>query len=116
MSNNPDHYCMCLRPHTDADGTKAALLNKYRWPEKATITVRFLGGDPTLQDRVKTAAQEWIAPGMAKLYLSFKPMSEKNTRYFASHFSRAKDPGLISARIADIFPSPSRRLTSDGST
>jgi hypothetical protein len=70
---------MCAYPTTDHDKTKAALLNQYRWPNGASIKARFLGGDQTLQDRVKAVAQEWIGSNMANLHLNFRPMSETNT-------------------------------------
>jgi serralysin len=79
MSPNPDRFCMCIRPETDGAGTKAALLNQYRWPNGAPVTIRFLAGDQKLQGRVKAVAQQWIGPQMANLYLVFKPMTEKKT-------------------------------------
>jgi|ERR1043166_1190774 hypothetical protein len=79
MSENLDRYCMCILPDKDAAGTKAALLNQYRWPNGAVITLRFLAGDQKLQDRIKAVAQEWIGPKMANLHLDFKPMTEKKT-------------------------------------
>jgi serralysin len=60
MAANPNRYCMCIRPQSARDGTKAALLNQYRWPDGAVITLRFLGGDQALQDRVKAVAEEWV--------------------------------------------------------
>jgi serralysin len=79
MSENLDRFCMCVVPKKSLGGTKAAILNDYRWPVGANVTVRFLGGNQRLQDRVRAVASEWVAPGMAKLYLDFRPMTEVNT-------------------------------------
>jgi serralysin len=76
MSANPDHFCMCVLPMQDTAGTKAALLNKFRWPNGAQVTIRFLEGDQKLQERVQAVAQEWVAPNLAHLFLSFRPQSE----------------------------------------
>lgn len=79
MSANADHFCMCILPDKSSDGTKAALLNEYRWPNAANITIRFLGGDQRLQDRVRAVASEWVGAGMARLYLDFRPTTETPT-------------------------------------
>jgi len=79
MAGNAEHFCMCIVPEKDQSGTKAALLNQYRWPNGATITVRFLEGDKKLQDRVKAVAQEWVAKNMAHLFLDFKPQTANKT-------------------------------------
>jgi serralysin len=79
MSANADRFCMCISPEKEGGGTKAALLNQYRWPEGANITARFLGGDKKLQDRVAAVAKEWVGPNMARLFLTFTPMSETKT-------------------------------------
>lgn len=78
MPDNARHFCMCIAPK-GGQGTKAALLNQYRWPENGFITARFLGGDKKLQDRVADVAKEWIGAKMAHLHLTFKPMTEKKT-------------------------------------
>ena len=79
MSANAEHFCMCISPKEDAGGTKAALLNQYRWAEGANITARFLGGDKKLQERVAAVSKEWVGANMARLFLTFKPMTEKKT-------------------------------------
>jgi len=79
MSTNADQFCMCIRPDAHSDNTKAALLNEYRWPKGALITVRFLEGDQKLQERVAVVAREWTGPKMANLHLDFRPMTEPQT-------------------------------------
>ncbi len=79
MSTNAKHFCMCILPNKKSEGTKAALLNEFRWPKGANITIRFLEGDQKLQDRVKGVAREWIGAKMANLHLDFKPVTEKKT-------------------------------------
>ncbi|CAN5193498.1 hypothetical protein BH10PSE6_BH10PSE6_12000 [soil metagenome] len=77
MVANADRFCMCISSVTE--GTRAALLDQFRWPTGSSISVRFLGGDEALQNRVKSVAAEWVAASMARLFLSFKPMTEKKT-------------------------------------
>jgi hypothetical protein len=69
MADNPDQYCMCIVPPA-TEGTRAALLNAYKWPAGARITVKFLEGSPALQQRVFKVAQEWVGPQMANLALA----------------------------------------------
>jgi serralysin len=63
---NQDRYCVVVS-HQTQPGTKAALLNEARWPAGQEIRVMFMEGDEALQDRVKAVAQQWTAPGMARL-------------------------------------------------
>lgn len=79
MTANAERFCMCITPQNEVAGTKAALLNRYRWPKGANITARFLGGDTALQNRVVSVAQEWIKPSMAHLFLTLKPATENHT-------------------------------------
>jgi hypothetical protein len=64
---NLRHYCICISPKKQNVNDKAALLNEARWNLGDEIRVRFLEGDASLKDRVRTVAERWIAPGMAKL-------------------------------------------------
>jgi len=56
---------------------RAALVRGAKWDPGFTITVSFLDGDPTVQERVRAVAQQWVAPGMANLTLEFR--RETNT-------------------------------------
>jgi hypothetical protein len=62
-----------LRPEARAAlrGRKAALLLGSKWDTGSQITVRFLGGDRSLKDRVRAAALTWTGPGLANLQLRF---------------------------------------------
>lgn len=77
-TKNQSHYCVCMGPDTLSEedrkksaGQRAAILKNAQWPRNAEITVRFLEGDSALQERVKRVAQEWVAPGMAHLAMTF---------------------------------------------
>ena len=85
MSTNEHHYCMCptAASLSEADrrameGAKAALLNAARWPTGSTITVKFIGGSPELQERVRKVALEWAA--LANLTLDFRNSGETDIR------------------------------------
>jgi hypothetical protein len=56
---------------------RAALVRGAKWDPSSVITISFLDGDPTVQERVRAVAQQWVAPGMANLTLDFR--RETNT-------------------------------------
>jgi serralysin len=60
MPNNLQ-YCMCLTDPNpkQSQGYRAAILKNSRWQPGDVISVRFLDGDPALQDRVRKVAKEW---------------------------------------------------------
>jgi serralysin len=105
MPGNADHFCMCVVPKQDSAGTKAALLNKYRWPNGAQVTIRFLEGDQTLQARVQAVAQEWVGPNMARLFLSFKPQNEQKTDIRIA-FQRGKGSWSVLGTVCRTVPEP----------
>ncbi len=45
-------------PYDDPRGSMAVIRNK-RWNPGQTLSVRFLGGDPVVQDKVKKMARDW---------------------------------------------------------
>ena len=49
---------------------RAALAVASKWTPDDRVTVRFLDGDPGLQERIKTVAQTWTGPEMANLSLA----------------------------------------------
>jgi serralysin len=51
---------------------KAALVAAAKWNSGDIITVSFLDGNPTVQDKVIQVAQSWTVPGMANLTLDFR--------------------------------------------
>lgn len=72
MAENARHFCVAATPSPSEYGTRAALLKEFKWERGARISVRFLEGDPDLQDRVRAVAQEWTGPSMANLELLFE--------------------------------------------
>lgn len=68
------HFCAAMmpRPRRGDPESRAALLDKFKWKPKHTITVSFLDGDPTLQERVIAVARKWVEPGMANLDLEHR--------------------------------------------
>lgn len=76
MEENLTHYCVCL---TQSDlpqeeqarlmQKRAAVLKSARWQTGAQISIRFLEGDPKLQEKVRNVAQEWLK--IANLHFEF---------------------------------------------
>lgn len=76
MEVNQDHYCSMLLAGnvSEADkarlaGQRAALLLSTKWNVGDVIRIRFLGGSPALQERVKSVAKEWTS--LANLTFNF---------------------------------------------
>jgi serralysin len=71
---NQNQWCFAWYAKQDAStaGRRAALLKETKWTPGDTITVSFLDGDKSVQERVKNAAMAWVAPGMANLNLVFQ--------------------------------------------
>lgn len=71
MTENDKHYCICIRNkpgNVPIEGSdKAAVLRAAQWKPNTRITVTFLDGNDGLKARVRKVADEWVAPGMAKL-------------------------------------------------
>lgn len=63
------------------DGERAALLLAARWQPGERITVAFLDGESSVQERVREVAREWTGPGLARLSLAFvRPGAEAMIR------------------------------------
>lgn len=84
-ADNEDRFCVCMTPDDlpEADLNalklqKAALLKAARWDNGANITVRFLGGTPVLQKRVRDTALEWTK--IANLNFDFRSTGPTNIR------------------------------------
>jgi hypothetical protein len=73
MSPN-NRWCFAwFAPAQSFEGlSKAALVKKAKWAAGDVITVSFLDGDASVQEKVKRVAQTWTAPGMANLSLDFR--------------------------------------------
>lgn len=82
---NQNRFCSLLTTGslTTADQqtlsrTRAAVLNGAKWPVASVITVRFLSGDPTLQQRVRKVTEEWT--NLAALTLDFRTSAPTDIR------------------------------------
>lgn len=53
-----DRFCLCLTGQIH--GTKGACLNGAKWPPYHNITIKFLDGDRSLQQRVQSCAMRWL--------------------------------------------------------
>ena len=83
-ADNEDRFCVCMTPDDlpEADLNalklqKAALLKAARWDNGANITIRFLGGTPVLQKRVRDTALEWTK--IANLNFDFRRAGPRNS-------------------------------------
>ena len=68
---NERHFCMLLMPGEAEGKPRAALLNEFKWQGGTQVKARFMEGDPELQARVRSVAEEWTGPKMANLSLQF---------------------------------------------
>jgi serralysin len=80
MAENPNRFCICISDQKQDTNSKAALLNDTKWLSGDVIRVRFLEGDESLQQRVRTTAERWTAPAMANLRLEFVPQGDADIR------------------------------------
>jgi hypothetical protein len=89
-AENLEHYCVCLTPadlpanvQAAMSSRRAAVLKFARWDNGSKISIRFLGGDPALQKRVRQVALEWtqianltfefLNEGPADIRIAFAP-------------------------------------------
>jgi serralysin len=80
---NEAHFCMCLTGPDPASGRRAAIDKNSKWQPGDRVSVRYLDGDPALQNRVTTVAQEWtrianlhfdfVGDGPSDIRISFTP-------------------------------------------
>jgi serralysin len=77
---NENHYCMLPTPGELEGRTRAALLNEFKWQPGTQVKVRFMEGDPPLQERVRQVAEEWTGPQMANLGLQFVDSDDADIR------------------------------------
>jgi serralysin len=78
--DNQRHYCLLLMPGEAEGKSRAALLNAFKWQAGTQVKVRFLEGDPGLQERVQAVAREWTGPSMANLTLQFIDEGDADVR------------------------------------
>jgi len=85
---NEDKWCFAWFPKTDMAGkTKAALAKEAKWDSGDRITVSFLDGDPSIKEKVKQVAKQWVAPGLANLRLDFR--DDTNDTFIRISFKHA---------------------------
>ncbi len=74
---NDNQWCFAWPAARKSVGGKdrAALVKASKWNSGDTITVSFLDGDPSVQDKVANVALGWTAPKLANLHFDFR----KNT-------------------------------------
>ncbi len=77
---NPKRFCICISETEQNVNSKAALLSDTKWTIGDVVRVKFLEGDESLQQRVRTTAERWTAPGMANLRLEFVPAGDAEVR------------------------------------
>lgn len=77
-------WCVMLAPQINGK-PRGAVLEDAKWPKGSQITISFLDGDPGLQGRVKSVAEQWLTrtgadltftwlndPGAGDIRISFK--------------------------------------------
>jgi hypothetical protein len=78
---NEESWCFAwINQKPSGEATRAALVKAARWNAGDIITVSFLDGDPSLQEKVKQAAKRWIGRGMANLMLDFRKNNNTDIR------------------------------------
>ncbi|HEV7333088.1 MAG TPA: peptidase M12 [Flavisolibacter sp.] len=72
---NQEQWCFAwpaaAPPTPPGTAEKAVLIKEVKWPQGSKITISFLGGDPTIQERVREAAMGWVSSGLANLTFEF---------------------------------------------
>ena len=107
MSASDNRVCASPIPDTSPERipmnghTKGAVLRSHQWPNHQAIRVRFLGGDPLLQARVKAVATEWtdisgltfkfIAEGPADIRVAFV-QDNRSWSYIGTDCTRIAEP------------------------
>lgn len=78
--DNENHWCFSWFEEDDPKQgtTRAALVKDFKWKSGEQIKISFLDGDPSVQERVKKVALQWVVPGIADVRFAFQ-----------------KDPGTI---------------------
>lgn len=71
---NESQWCFAWDPADNGSGmSRAALVNKNKWPKASTINVAFLDShsDPTIHQKIKNTVKAWTAPDTARLRFVF---------------------------------------------
>jgi hypothetical protein len=72
--DNENQWCFAWFQESSASAGKdrAALVKGAKWNSGDIITISFLDGEPSVQERVKKAAMGWLGSNMANLKFSFQ--------------------------------------------
>lgn len=120
--DNLEHYCVCMTP-TDmnaedkvaAQSHKAAVLKAAKWDNGAQISIRFLGGTPALQQRVRKVAEEWTK--IANLNFNFLKKGPTDIRIaFMPGKGSWSYLGTVCRKIAEPEPTMNYGWLKDSST
>ena len=83
--------------------TKAALVDKHRWPAGSVVRIGFLDGTAAQKALVKKYAVGWIAPGRANLKFSWVPPNQADIRI---SFSRKGSWSVIGTSCKTVRQGP----------
>lgn len=84
--SNENQWCFAwMRQKPKDEATKAALVKAAKWKSGDIITVSFLDGVPSIQEKVKQVAKTWVKPGMANLRLDFRYDNNTDIRISFRH-------------------------------
>jgi len=78
MTSNLDTLRVCIDRHRlpRTPSERMALLKTSKWQPGASIRIRFLNGDPSVQDRVRRAARIWTDFANIKFFFGDDPNSQ----------------------------------------
>jgi serralysin len=82
MKNN-DQWCFAwfgLPKTAPGSKTRAALVRDSKWNPGEIITISFLDGNSSVQDRVADVAKAWVGPKMADLIFDFRKDTNTDIR------------------------------------
>jgi serralysin len=70
---NEDQWCFAWHAgKQDGGATRAALATRAKWQPGDAISIGFLDGVPSVQERVREVARTWTQPGLASLTFEFR--------------------------------------------
>lgn len=105
---NADRWCFAWVPEETKQAApgkaRAALVKDLKWKSGDVITVSFLDGVPSVQERVKAQALKWTAPGMANLTLDFRKSTDTMVRISFSYSGSWSVLGTECRRIPKAKP------------
>lgn len=116
MSNKDLCFAWFIGEDPTKDLSRQALALAHKWNSGDTISISFLDGDNSLQQKVKQYAREWTAPGGANLGLGFRH-DTNNTMIRISFLFGSENWSLVGTdcknRTDITFPTMNLNLNSD---